>query len=245
VEYEAESGTSNYRRVIGYEFSGGNWAGSIESSRLRIDFHLPVTYFVWANKPPVLNRRENRLSGEWLNWEGGESLELYYEPSDSGSVIMNLDKGKLIENFACRYGDFAGDRLNRFLLPRPEKSGFSNDASMGDVFQKDGVVFIDFSCLLGILEAYGLLEYASDFEKHEEFLKMKMIPALDPSKRIHFYPDDPYAYFGADEKLPLPTPPLKTGEHDDLYVPLKPIATLFGFSVETDWINHEIFISRQ
>jgi hypothetical protein len=73
-------------RWASYDFTGGNWAGSVDESSLRVIMHLPGAYLINPGMP--MTQQKNQFSTRWTNWQAETGFTIGFLPTRADAYAV-------------------------------------------------------------------------------------------------------------------------------------------------------------
>jgi len=241
VKYTARNGDNSLGyRLATYDFTGGNWLGNVGSSKIVYVFHLKGIYFIEPYFPKT-KFRGNTLSAQWNDWEAETDVYAGWIPTfENARMLFTYENHE--KKTACPNG-----AKTCFILDNPSRGKTTIDKNYGfimpDVLKRKNLFLVGFSSIQSILKSYDLLEKPEKDPGLKETAKTFVIPAADKNKRMTFYRDKNYADVGDGTKKQLEIPlSLKAGY--TIFVPLEPIAEVFGLKIIEDETAKTVYLKK-
>ncbi len=235
IEYSAQAGYAGEEstKYVGYNFTGGNWYGKLEDAYFVAVLHLPGAYNMWSWTDSLIKRGDH-LSARWSNWSGDGDVYFFYEKVDDGAMLLIVDEGV---DSGLPYNGF--DHL-QFINVQPSKN--RNETGWFVVI-RNNIIYCDYDVLLWILRGYKLLGSDSESGNIESCKRDLIIPAADSEKRVKYELNSSLMVLSNGAKIQMKAPPFVIGK-EVVYIPLKPIADLFGFNLKVDMTMRKVFLSK-
>ena len=209
---------------MSYDFTGGNWKGSVDESVLNVTFHLPGTYVAWADGP-IPAQQNNTLSYRWTNWQAEKEFTITFFPTRPDAWRLNDEKVEIIRAISS---------------PNPASQN-RRVPGFPPCIEKQGVMYVELSqfahCLAAQRKAAGI-----DGSVTSRWNDNTWHGTLTAGKTtLTFTLKQPTVAISGGKPLALPGRPFlnkpimdRGGEElSDLYIPLKPLAEYFGGTVHT------------
>jgi len=87
VEYRSRLGdNTDGERWATYNFTGGNWAGTVAESTLLVTLHLPGSYLINPGQPMM--QKGNQLSYRWTNWQAEKGFSVSFIPIRPDALVV-------------------------------------------------------------------------------------------------------------------------------------------------------------
>ena len=217
-------------QMAAYDFTGGNWAGDVGSSVLKIHFNQPGVYLLnatLADKAAAYQVGDHKtsLTFNWHNWQAQGKFKLRFMRTAPGWMISTYhpEQAAGLQGFAT------------LTVPGKWSLGETRLDWLPPAFGKDGVV------LVGLNVFYQLLR--------ERFAELH--PALTwnaatrtgtlyvRNQSFAFQPESRIMKSGATSvTLPAAAMMMQWGSQGNLYVPLAPLVQALGGNTVTNAAAH-------
>lgn len=239
VSYRAPLGNSVARGIEHfalYEFTGGNWRGKVDESRLDINFRVPGTHVVTASlgaQNLTLPRKGTTFSRVWRNWQA--QADFYFAFTST------------LPNWMADSGSpFGSEKVPQQTITVLGKATTQVEYAPPAVL-RDGVTFIALTDLQRILasraeregKGLGEQEVKLSYDAKSRTSRLTVGPHSFAWQRGSRTMNESFkGTVRGGQKLD--EPPFVAGltGRDQLYVPLVTVASTLGATVEIDVTRH-------
>ncbi len=236
VSYQSDPGddTTGYNNVF-YTFSGGNWAGRVQESKLLVTLHLPDTNLIEVRELPdekaMVDSQShgNLFTAIWKNWKATGDFSLGYRTTYPGWFYLKDMQDMMTPN------------PETDILTQPGKAPRLDWLPPGVI--RNGVAFIQLSALA------NYLNMQAEKVRQEQQAELQWDPKsytgilLAGAHKLRFQLKHAEMIVNDTRKVPLEVPPfLSRPSADDgqgsLYVPLLPALKALGGTAQLDAPTH-------
>jgi len=224
-----------------YNFTGSNWKGLVEESTLRVIFHLPGAYAVRYSET-IMTPEKDGFTHVWKNWRAEHVFLVEFYPTRTDALALC---GLELEGYPPGEPEKAGEVM---VSLQPDKG--PAPAWQPPVLLRNGRPFIAAQCWADYLNyPHGRYKMGKDANQHRVAL------AWDGTHTVTISQDGRTARFtlkgtemvvDGQKPVPLPEGPFLSRPLGKvpglLYVPLQPLAALFGGTIDLDPVTRVVAI---
>jgi hypothetical protein len=245
VSYRAPLGETTDGDYVFYEFTGGNWKGTVDDSLLSIKFTVPGTYqlFPFENELGKFTRVNTRdgMNLRWRNWQAQTGFVLRYLRSLPGGLEQAAQIEELNNSWEPHDGlQTLTVRTVKKFDPWQAAANWPPSAVL-----RDGRAYIQFRRLSDAMReaweiknrgkkiSYGVgLHVNGDLAIAPYYGKARQVIAVEAGKKT--------AEIGG-RKIALPVAPFRAG--GVLYVPLAAMANALGGTARVNSKTHRYWLN--
>jgi len=223
---------SNGERFAMYDFTGGNWRGTVEESELLIEMHTPGTCLAWADGAS-LKRTGNQFLFRRKNWQAEAAVKLTYMSTLPGWLVI----GRWPEGYAPPKG--------AVTLTQPARAASLDWAPLALI--RDGTTLVQLKTLK------RLLDRQAEKAGHQRRAAISWEPntketVLQAGAHVlHFRPGLAEMLIDGRGKVPLAAGPFVSrpapgDPQGALYVPLRPVVEALGGTCRVERSARRVYI---
>ena len=222
VDYRSDGGEDSMGgRYAEYNFTGKNWAGTVDESSIAVVMHTPGVYYM-RNVPPGTTRVGNRFSNRWTNWQAEMPFGLVYAPTYQGAMLLQ--------------GDALGFQpRNEFFIEQPGRT--PSPAWAPDVIVLKGTAFVRMQSLRDFLDGQARKKGRSITTSKTWDPKTNTVTLVTSEHQLVFRVGEREMKVDG-RAVALSAAPFRMprNQYSDpgIYVPLKPVADALGGTVSVD-----------
>ncbi len=223
-----------------YHFTGGNWKGLVEQSTLRINLHLPGAYVVHCSEAMSLGK--DGFTHQWKHWPAEDEFQLEFYPTRADALTLS---GLALDGYPP---DDPADAGELIMSSQPGKG--PAPAWQPPVLLHNSRPFIALQSWADYLNHHG--DPNNTAKKAQPRVTLAWDDATHTAtitqdgRTVHFTLKQLRMVVEGSKSVPLPEGPFlsrpldkRPGQLSDkhpsqLYVPLQPLAALFGGTVAID-----------
>lgn len=226
--HEVSDGTS----FAAYEFTGGNWRGTVGESTMVISVHLPGTCLAWWYKP-ALTRRGNQFFFRRENWQAEERVSLHYVSTMAGWLHLA----------GC--GEAPSPPEGAVTLTQPGRQRRLDWAPPAVL--RNGVCFASLQALQWLLAEQANRAGQARRAAIGWDAKAKEAVFQAGAHVLRFRPGRPAMAVDGKGEVALPaaafvSPPTSGRPAGVLYVPLRPVAEELGGTVHLEYARRRVHL---
>lgn len=220
-----------------YHFTGGNWAGTVGSSRMHIRLRLNGTYAVQSTVPLVEERDGWRAT--WHDWEAEETAAISFQQCGEWDLALRgLDIPREEDHF-----NWLSPRMRILHLRTPGVTDADKSVFIAPAFvntDREGTVYISLRALKEFFAARRPDIPAPEI-RWDAKSKAGAFTYLGEEMRFTTIPEPPS--LEVRSSAPVPVALLRSysnfGDKQDLlYIPAETVVRRFGGNANTDYANH-------
>jgi len=158
VMYRAKPGAiSSGEHTVTYQFTGGNWKGTVKESLLTVKMNLPGESLIWFPQPDKNNayiyhrRSESSLAFKWSDWQAQRDFYLSYMTTYHNWFSLEGLSADLCghQHWVCEYMRTLNRQPGTVRMVLPGKPAEPDWAP--DVIERGGTLFIQLKPLSDFL----------------------------------------------------------------------------------------------
>lgn len=234
VDYTAPIGGAagiGLEQLVGYDFTGGNWAGDVDSSILNIHFQQPGDYLMSANlgeKKVAFKPIPNGISFSWRHWQAqGSFLLRFFQTAPQWMLDTRSPE------LASQLNDFKAVKIPGAPALKDRRFDWFPPA-----FYDQGVAYISLTSFQDDLQHL--------FPKMNPSLiwnAQTRVATLKVGKQNFLFQPNKSSFKMNNSEIPLPAPTTLIRWHSDdngskLYVPFAPLVMALGGTYRVNRAAH-------
>lgn len=237
VEYEApfSAVAEHFARHVPYDFTGGNWQGSVAESLLTVRIIASGMYLLRASftpregeSRPLTFEREgaSALTRRWTNWEAEGFFDLSFMRTLPDGLVVegNIPSSEMYEAFLRRV---EGEPRYRITVQPPSGVATQDVPNPPPALRRNGQVFITLEALRQWLDARAQVAGRGDAVELNAEGNSPTAMLRAGRRRIAFRVGSTTMRVDNARDVALPAAPFKINDYD-IYVPLDAVMSALG-----------------
>lgn len=218
-------------QLVGYDFTGGNWAGDVDSSVLNIHFQQPGDYLMSANlgeKKVAFKSIPNGISFSWRHWQAqGSFLLRFFQTAQQWMVNTRSPE------LASQLNDFKAVQIPGAPALKDRRFDWFPPA-----FYHQGVAYISLTSFQDDLQhLFPEMNPSLIWNAQTRFATLKV------GKQNFLFQPNKSSFKMNNSEMPLPAPTTLIRWHSDdngskLYVPFAPLVMALGGTYRVNRAAH-------